>query len=1055
MPSPRPAILLSLLAITASPLAAADYTWFGGSGNWNDPARWVGGNIPASSPADHIIFPSGTFTATLTPDHDPQVLNGITFIPTGTITLNTTNTNGLQFDGPNPFIIRNAFTSSTNNVVFATPVRLNQTLTISMPLTGNFNSPSLPSLPSMAFNAPISGPGGLNILSGTVQLNAQNSFAGPITIHGVTVPGVIRTIADPDFDGTLVSANTAGALGSAAVTLTDGALHLKATNAANNTILGTTPNSLVWYAANGAASGHLITAGKLILGSDVTSLSNGTASDTFATLPDGRLTGNTATLALLDRNTNLNAGAGTIVENLDGGLPTVQNLGTNADLLLGITKTYSPTIAVGASTPWLGISLSGGSVTGNITAFSDFIFQSHRSVSSFGPATILAGPSGPPVTVTFRNIDLNRSLANFSGAAKFVADQGTLALTVPNALGGGASSAPVPLEILAPAALRIASAGAVNAPLTLRTGSTLILETALTNLAPVTRDNQPLAIDIRNADALTGTQLTAAFIQLGDTISLNAFNIRNLNTVNPAANFLLPAAAQQAAGFNLNGGTILFQAPLATVTAGPTDIGDSAIRIGSSGATIAAPGNFSPNNNIVPGAVSVIHVPVIAQGTLEIGILSSPPADTTGGIGFTNPGNQFTTINVNNVALYANLPAALNGATINLKGGRLALIPTAASTSTVVPYNNTVNISADAVIADNTNSIHMPQFPTPARGRILLSTVNLDAPNLTMHGNTNLTFNSLILSQDATLRPIGTFSINGPNTINNLAQDSPTPRALNVIGSNASPARLAIQNSLTLTGPIDVSDTYFIFNGTSTPSTAPVTLSGKGGLEGTGILHRPVIFSPNSANYLFAGSLTLDSLTLAPSTTLQFSLKSPGTIGGPTNNLVQVLGNLTLDGTLQSSTTIPLGHFTLFTYTGTLTDNGLILPATENNIVYTLDTSTPNHVNLHKGFLGDANDDGTVNFSDFIILSQNFGQSGNWNAANFNNDALVDFTDFVMLSQTFGQSTTTSNLTVTPEEIAHFQSAAQSFFASQGIPEPTSLALLLPAALLILRRKTA
>jgi hypothetical protein len=103
--------------------------------------------------------------------------------------------------------------------------------------------------------------------------------------------------------------------------------------------------------------------------------------------------------------------------------------------------------------------------------------------------------------------------------------------------------------------------------------------------------------------------------------------------------------------------------------------------------------------------------------------------------------------------------------------------------------------------------------------------------------------------------------------------------------------------------------------------------------------------------------------------------------------------------------------------------------------------------------MGDANDDGTVNFSDFIILSQNFGQSGTWSNANFNTDSIIDFTDFITLSQNFGKTIGAGNLTVTEEEIALFHSASQSFFASHGIPEPTSLALLTLGATLLLRRK--
>jgi hypothetical protein len=53
---------------------------------------------------------------------------------------------------------------------------------------------------------------------------------------------------------------------------------------------------------------------------------------------------------------------------------------------------------------------------------------------------------------------------------------------------------------------------------------------------------------------------------------------------------------------------------------------------------------------------------------------------------------------------------------------------------------------------------------------------------------------------------------------------------------------------------------------------------------------------------------------------------------------------------------------------------------------------------------GDANWDGTVDFTDFVILSQHFGQTGGWNEGNFGGGATVDFADFAVVSQNFGKT---------------------------------------------------
>jgi fibronectin-binding autotransporter adhesin len=223
--------------------------------------------------------------------------------------------------------------------------------------------------------------------------------------------------------------------------------------------------------------------------------------------------------------------------------------------------------------------------------------------------------------------------------------------------------------------------------------------------------------------------------------------------------------------------------------------------------------------------------------------------------------------------------------------------------------------------------------------------------------------------------------------------------------------------------------------------------------------------------------------TIAPSATLASSTATTLTVGGLTTNAdttialnlvtsdvangsdrIKVTGSnaLTLNGGTITVATAggagSLGWYNVIEHNGfTGSVAGLTLPATAGGISYQLDATTdPTMIRLHRGFLGDANDDGTVNFSDFIILSQNFGQNGTWNQANFTGASVVDFNDFVVLSQNFGNTIGASALTVSDEEIALFQSASQSFFAGTGIPEPASLMLMgLGATALLTRRRKA
>ena len=53
---------------------------------------------------------------------------------------------------------------------------------------------------------------------------------------------------------------------------------------------------------------------------------------------------------------------------------------------------------------------------------------------------------------------------------------------------------------------------------------------------------------------------------------------------------------------------------------------------------------------------------------------------------------------------------------------------------------------------------------------------------------------------------------------------------------------------------------------------------------------------------------------------------------------------------------------------------------------------------------GDANNDGSVSFDDFLVLAENFGRKDAvWADGDFNNDAEVTFADFLILAMNFGQ----------------------------------------------------
>lgn len=87
---------------------------------------------------------------------------------------------------------------------------------------------------------------------------------------------------------------------------------------------------------------------------------------------------------------------------------------------------------------------------------------------------------------------------------------------------------------------------------------------------------------------------------------------------------------------------------------------------------------------------------------------------------------------------------------------------------------------------------------------------------------------------------------------------------------------------------------------------------------------------------------------------------------------------------------------------------------------------------------GDANADGTVNLSDFVILRNNFNTNGGFAQGDFNDDGFIDLSDFVILRNNFGNQDDFGLSSAPP---------------MSPVPEPTSAALALPLALLLRRRR--
>jgi len=163
----------------------------------------------------------------------------------------------------------------------------------------------------------------------------------------------------------------------------------------------------------------------------------------------------------------------------------------------------------------------------------------------------------------------------------------------------------------------------------------------------------------------------------------------------------------------------------------------------------------------------------------------------------------------------------------------------------------------------------------------------------------------------------------------------------------------------------------------STPIAAPAgtTFGGSGSVGGVSIADGATV-SPGGAQI---GTLTATSLTLAGGSRLLFDLGTPGRVGGADNDLVNVAGNLVLDGSLDVIARPGFGDgvYRLLNYGGTLTDNGLTM-GTAPEGRYTFQTALPGQVNLVVGIASFWDGGGAPN--DNVVA----GGTGTWNATNIN-----------------------------------------------------------------------
>lgn len=163
---------------------------------------------------------------------------------------------------------------------------------------------------------------------------------------------------------------------------------------------------------------------------------------------------------------------------------------------------------------------------------------------------------------------------------------------------------------------------------------------------------------------------------------------------------------------------------------------------------------------------------------------------------------------------------------------------------------------------------------------------------------------------------------------------------------------LTLTGTNTHTGATTVQAGTLVVNGDQSAATGltsvadGATLAGNGTIGGDVTLADGASLKPGNS----PGTLTINgNLALSGGSILNFELGEAGVAGGALNDLVNVGGDLTLDGTLNVSPsaggTFGAGVYRLFNYGGTLTDNGLALGTTPTEKLF-VQTSVANQINL-------------------------------------------------------------------------------------------------------------
>jgi autotransporter-associated beta strand protein len=435
---------------------------------------------------------------------------------------------------------------------------------------------------------------------------------------------------------------------------------------------------------------------------------------------------------------------------------------------------------------------------------------------------------------------------------------------------------------------------------------------------------------------------------------------------------------------------------------------NQAVTIGRSSATATA-------------SLTVQDTALVQGNGIAIGGLNGTSDDLTTTVSLAGSGTLSAgtgTINVNNSDTGGTTTLNLSG-TATLKGGSFSSTGNNQGLSTLFLNGGTIVATAGDASA---SAPFMPVLGTTANPAV----VKISGGGVTVNdGGFGITIAQVLsngnngLDGGVTKTGAGTLTLTGANTYTGTTTVQSGGLFVNNASGSGTGTGAVKLNAGTLGGNGKISGAVSV--GTGAQTIAP-------GLAG------------------LAGTLTIGGLTTATSTTLALDLGSPGVAGS--SDLLAVTGNVSLNGGTVAiasqgfaGTAASLGYYKVLSYGGTLAGStkGIVLPAVANNLEYTLDTThNAGFVDVHLGYIGDANDDGTVDTNDLTLVLGNLGvATASWSAGNFDGAATVDLSDLNAVLNNLGSSIGSAAVRTTVT----------------ATPEPASLGVMLGVLPVLLRRR--